>query len=218
MILPPELIAGSARSLRRPRIRPCFQPCVRHGIPAPSSSPRPGATATPPLVTPDGGCGLRFAPLAAVSGASKPLLAITCLWEINSLTGSAPESFDALRQLLDDRKTVSVEQRRWTLTVLAEIAAKLDGSVEAEALFKNALSIVKPSAYLLGMYADFLIDKKPPRRGCLGETTRIDSLLLRLALAHQLLKCQSPPADAPANTGTRTSCVGPSHPGLSLST
>jgi tetratricopeptide (TPR) repeat protein len=127
---------------------------------------------------------------AALARASEPLLAITCLCEVNSLTGSAPESFDVLRQLLDDRKTVSVEQRRWTLTVLAEIAARLDRSVEAEALFKSALSIMKPSAYLLGVYADFLIDQNRPGDvvATLGESTRIDSLLLRLAVAHQLLK------------------------------
>jgi hypothetical protein len=83
-----------------------------------------------------------------------------------------------------------VEQRRWTLTVLAEIAARLDRSAEAEALFKDALSIMRPSAYLLGAYADFLIDQDRPAdaAAALGETTRIDSLLLRLALAHQLLK------------------------------
>jgi tetratricopeptide (TPR) repeat protein len=122
--------------------------------------------------------------------ASEPLLALTCLCEVNSLTGLAPESFDVLRQLLDDRKAVSVEQRRWTLTVLAEIAARLDRSVEAEALFKDALSIMKPSAYLLGVYADFLIDQDRPGDvvAILGETTRIDSLLLRLALARQSLK------------------------------
>jgi hypothetical protein len=49
---------------------------------------------------------------------------------------------------------------------------------------------MKPSAYLLGVYADFLIDQNRPGDvvTALGETTRIDSLLLRLALAHQLLK------------------------------
>jgi hypothetical protein len=126
---------------------------------------------------------------AVLAQASEPLVAITCLCEVNSLTGSAPESFDALRQLLDERKAVSVEQRRWTLTVLAEIAARLDRSADAEALFKNALSIMKPSAYLLGVYADFLIDQNRPGDiiAILGETTRIDSLLLRLALARQLL-------------------------------
>jgi tetratricopeptide (TPR) repeat protein len=122
--------------------------------------------------------------------ASEPLLALTCLCEVDSLTGLAPESFDVLRQLLDDRKAVSVEQRRWTLTVLAEMAARLDRNAEAEALFKDALSIMKPSAYLLGVYADFLIDQDRPGDvvAILGEATRIDSLLLRLALAHQLLK------------------------------
>ena len=126
---------------------------------------------------------------AALAQATEPLVAITCLCEVNSLTGSAPESFDALQQLLDDRKTVSVEQRRWTLTVLAEIAARLDRSGEAEALFKDALSVMKPSAYLLGAYAEFLIDQDRPGDAVaiLGETTRIDSLLLRLALARQLL-------------------------------
>jgi tetratricopeptide (TPR) repeat protein len=127
---------------------------------------------------------------AALVQASEPLVAITCLCDVNSLTGAAPESFDALRQLLDERNAVSVEQRRWTLTVLAEIAARLDRTAEAEAFFKDALSIMKPSAYLLGAYADFLIDQDRPgdAAATLGETTRIDSLLLRLALAHRMLK------------------------------
>jgi tetratricopeptide (TPR) repeat protein len=96
---------------------------------------------------------------AALAQASEPLVAITCLCEVNGLTGLASDSFDVLRQLLDDRKAVSVEQTRWTLTVLAETAARLDRSVDAEALFKDALSVMKPSAYLLGVYADFLIDQ-----------------------------------------------------------
>jgi tetratricopeptide (TPR) repeat protein len=126
---------------------------------------------------------------AVLAQATEPLVAITCLCEVNSLTGSAPESFDVLRQLLDHRKTVSAEQRRWTLTVLAEIAARLDRNVDAEAFFKSALAIMKPSAYLLGVYADFLIDQDRPDDAVaiLGETTRIDSLLLRLALARRLL-------------------------------
>ena len=62
-------------------------------------------------------------------------------------------------------------------------------TAEAEAHFKSALALGERGPYLLGTYADFLLDQKQPRRVLefLKDETRADSLLLRLALAEQAL-------------------------------
>lgn len=118
-----------------------------------------------------------------------PLLAITCLSDVNSLTGRAQESYAFLQGLFKDHEAMSEEQRLWTLTVLAEIAARLGKSEEADQFFKNALAVRRQSAYLLGAYADFLLDQNRAAEAAalLADKTHIDSLLLRLALAKQRL-------------------------------
>jgi hypothetical protein len=115
------------------------------------------------------------------------LLAITCLCEVNSLAGRAPESFDLLARYFKDEAGASEEQRQWSSTVLAEVAARLDKSAQAEAYFKDALSLPNPSAYLLATFADFLLDEGRPEEAAalLADKTRIDALLLRLALARR---------------------------------
>jgi hypothetical protein len=120
---------------------------------------------------------------------SDTLLASTCLSNISSLTGHAVKSYDFLYDALAGEGVISANQRLWSLTVLAEIAARIGKNEEANHFFTEALKIRKQDTYLLAAYADFLLDQKQPAQvmAMLSDKTRIDSLLLRLALAKQQL-------------------------------
>lgn len=79
--------------------------------------------------------------------------------------------------------------RLWALTVLGETAARLGRADAAETHFKEALGLGIRDVYLLGAYADFLLDRNRPAevRSLLENEVRVDPLLLRLALAEQRL-------------------------------
>jgi len=79
--------------------------------------------------------------------------------------------------------------RVWALTTLGEIAARTGRAQAAEEHFQQALSLGRTDDYLLGAYADFLLDqgRASAARDLLKDATRADALLLRLALAEQAL-------------------------------
>ena len=118
-----------------------------------------------------------------------PLVASTCLASIGSLTGHAAKSYDFLREAMKETQIISTDQRLWSLTVLAEIASRMGKNKEANQFFTEALKIRQQDVYLLNAYADFLLDQKRPAEviAMLSDKTRIDSLLLRVALAKQQL-------------------------------
>jgi thioredoxin-like negative regulator of GroEL len=124
-----------------------------------------------------------------------PLLAITCLSDVDSLIGRAQESYNFLREFLRGHKPTSEEQHLWSLTVLAEIAARIGRNEEAEQFFKEALAARRQSAYLLAAYADFLLDqgRSAEVAALLADRTSVDTLLLRFALAKQQLKAEDLP-------------------------
>ncbi|MGR8941082.1 MAG: hypothetical protein ACU83V_01845 [Gammaproteobacteria bacterium] len=119
-----------------------------------------------------------------------PLLAGTCLSQASSLIGQAQPSYAFLLDAyMHGKAAVSDEQRQWTLTVLADIAARLGKNTEAERHFAEAAAIKRPNVYLLAAYADFLLDQHQPQKALslLQDKKRIDALLLRIALAKQQL-------------------------------
>jgi hypothetical protein len=79
--------------------------------------------------------------------------------------------------------------RVWALTILAELAAQLGDSAAAEKRFREALALERRDPYLLGAYADFLLDEDRPAEvlELLDGESRIDPLLLRLTLAERRL-------------------------------
>jgi tetratricopeptide (TPR) repeat protein len=76
----------------------------------------------------------------------------------------------------------------WALTLAAEIADRLDDP-SAELRFKQALAVDSSDPYLLGVWSDWLLDHGRPGEvvALLADKTRIDPLLLRLALAERAL-------------------------------
>jgi hypothetical protein len=114
---------------------------------------------------------------------------ITCLSNVSSLTGQAAKSYELLRDTLNNPITLSDEQRLWSLTVLAEMAARMGKNEDAKQFFTEALNVRQHDVYLLTAYADFLLDQNRPADviALLSGKTRIDALLLRLAMAKQRL-------------------------------
>lgn len=121
---------------------------------------------------------------------AESLVTAICVDSVLSLTGKARAGADDLRVMLDRAPAgESAQIRLWALTILAETEARLGDAVGADVSFRAALDLGVRDVYLLGAYADFLLDEG--RAGdvqtMLRDEVRIDPLLLRLALAEQRL-------------------------------
>jgi tetratricopeptide (TPR) repeat protein len=116
------------------------------------------------------------------------LVAVTCVSGVDSLSGAAAASYDRLHRALAQVLDADAETRRWALTTLAEIAARLGRPDAAEHHFRQALAMDTADDYLLGAYADFLLDQHRPDavHELLGGTPQTDGVLLRLALADKM--------------------------------
>jgi len=119
--------------------------------------------------------------------------AIACLAGASSLTGHATAMLAALK-IIDADPASPEAERLWALTVEGEIAARLGRDGEAEDAFRRARGIAPDDAYLLGAYADLLLDLGRPREvaAMLAGRTRIDPLLLRVAEAEERLGTPDP--------------------------
>jgi Tfp pilus assembly protein PilF len=125
----------------------------------------------------------------AVLPLANPLVAVTCVNGVDSLTGSAAQSYAALRRALERQTNADVAARLWALTTLAEVAARSGQATRADTHFQQALGLGRRDDYLLAAYADFLLDQDRPAdvRALLRGMTQSDALLLRLVLAEARL-------------------------------
>ena len=73
----------------------------------------------------------------------------------------------------------------WALTLLGELAARRGNAVDAEQRFRKALALAPGDSYLLGAYADLLLDQRRnvEVQSLLRGHLRNDGLLLRHTLA-----------------------------------
>jgi tetratricopeptide (TPR) repeat protein len=124
------------------------------------------------------------------------LVATTCLTSIGSVTGHLQESYAQLKLALELNPEADPAIRSWVLTGLAEMAAHAGMAQEAESHFHAALALDDSDFYLLGAYADFLLDEGRPAEveRLLADKTRADPLLLRYALALKALSSPRLPA------------------------
>jgi tetratricopeptide (TPR) repeat protein len=115
-----------------------------------------------------------------------------CLSDIGGVTGQSAKSRELLRQALSN-PALSGRERIWIATILAETAARTGAIREAEQYFNDAFMVGIKDQYLLGAYADFLLDQRRYQEviSLLQSETRADGLLLRLALAEQALDLSS---------------------------
>ncbi|MGK5041085.1 hypothetical protein ACQ4WQ_12135 [Janthinobacterium sp. GB1R12] len=126
---------------------------------------------------------------ARLSALSTQLVTVTCLANIASVTGRAAASERLLDLTLQRSAGAAPELESWAATLLAEMATRRGETTLAEARYKTALARQPRDSYLLGAYADFLLDRQRPQDvvKLLKDQQRIDALLLRYALALQSL-------------------------------
>jgi predicted Zn-dependent protease len=132
----------------------------------------------------------------ALQNLTQELVWAACLASVNGATGKLGESYVELRTALDRQRYVQPGVRSWVLTSLAEMAARAGITEDAQRHFREALALEAADNYLLGAYADFLLDYDRPQEVLvlLRDKTRADPLLLRYALALQAQHSKELPA------------------------
>ena len=113
----------------------------------------------------------------------------TCTASVMSLTGHAPLALRAITLSLAqnaEEARASPATAVWAMTMAAETAERL-GDPSVERRYREALAVDGTDPYLLGAWSDWLLDQGRAREvvALLRDRTRIDPLLLRLALAEQ---------------------------------
>ena len=124
---------------------------------------------------------------ARLSRLTSQLVSTTCIAGIGAMTGRAAPSEALLDLSLRRDPDANPELQAWALTLLAEIAQRRGETALAEKRFNLALVLTARDSYLLGAYADFLLDEQRPAEALalLKDQGRIDGLLLRQALAYK---------------------------------
>jgi len=118
------------------------------------------------------------------------LIALTAIANVTALNGGAERACSLLQSTLAANPSASADEKNWGLTALAESSGRLGRTAAAEAAFQSALALGQHDPYLLGAYADFLLDQGRAKEvaDLLKNETRADALLLRLALAESELE------------------------------
>lgn len=117
------------------------------------------------------------------------LISATAAAAIASVNGQASQAYTLASEALAKSSRAPVEWRLWTCTLLGEIAMRQGQWEKAEAHFKAGLQCGVRDVYLLGAYADLLLERDRPKEvlTLLANEAGIDALLLRLALAQSRL-------------------------------
>jgi Tfp pilus assembly protein PilF len=131
---------------------------------------------------------------ARLSALAGELASITCLTNVSGLTGRLLKSDMLLAATLARSAGAEPALQAWTLTQLAEMAMRRGDARLAEARYQAALRLAPRDSYLLGAYADFLLDSRRPAEAAalLKDQLRVDGLLLRYALALKQQDGRSP--------------------------
>jgi tetratricopeptide (TPR) repeat protein len=135
---------------------------------------------------------------ARLSALGSELVTMTCITSVAAMTGRSASGEALLQATLARNADAEPAMQAWVLTLLAEMAQRRGDAAAAEARFRRALALDPRDSYLLGAYADFLLDQKRAAdvARLLGEQSRIDGLLLRHALALRQLPGRQPALEA----------------------
>jgi tetratricopeptide (TPR) repeat protein len=126
---------------------------------------------------------------ARLSSLADELVTTACIANVGAMSGRLAASerlLATVRARAGGADNPAVDA--WVLTMLAEMAQRRGAADVAEARFRDALRLDPRDTYLLGAYADFLLDagRRGEAAALLAPHTRVDGLLLRHALAaHQ---------------------------------
>jgi Tfp pilus assembly protein PilF len=123
------------------------------------------------------------------------LITAVCFANVAGVTGQADKACALLQRALDRDREADVAIRTWAHTLSAETAERIGRSADAEQHFRQALALDRSDTYLLGAYADFLLDRQRASEvvALLENRLRADGLLLRYAEA--LRQLHSPQAE-----------------------
>jgi cytochrome c-type biogenesis protein CcmH/NrfG len=129
---------------------------------------------------------------ARLSSLTDDLVSMACIANVGSLTGRSGPSAALLATAYARGSGIEPAVDTWVLTMLAEIEARRNDAADAaraDAHFRAALARAPRDVYLLGSYADFLLDQQRAREAeaLLRKDLRVDGLLLRHALALRAL-------------------------------
>lgn len=124
-----------------------------------------------------------------LSSLTGQLETFACLAVASANTGRMQGAEQLLALGLEREGNAAPEIRTWALTMLAELAARRGDAPLAQRRFVTALRVAPADPYLLGAYADFLLDRGRAADvpALLKAHHRNDALLLRHALALQAL-------------------------------
>lgn len=122
-------------------------------------------------------------------GLASKLIVVACIATVDSLNGKAGQAYLSLQETYASSTTIPANEKLWVLTRLAEMSDRLGYADKADTYFQAALKLNIPDAYLLAVYAEFLLDEKRYSEviTLLKGRERSDILLLRLALAEKAL-------------------------------
>jgi tetratricopeptide (TPR) repeat protein len=113
-----------------------------------------------------------------------------CATGVEAVRGRLRESYGLLSAVMTANQATSAALRAWALTALGEMAQRLGRTRAAEAHLREAFALDPDDQYLLGVYADFLLDQGRPREAAalVQPHVRNDGLLLRHAEALAALR------------------------------
>jgi hypothetical protein len=126
----------------------------------------------------------------ALKNIESDLYAAGCLAYLDGTTGKATTAYRALSEAFARSGDNSPEIKVWVLTRLAEMSQRMGNPKQAEEHFRAAYFEPINDQFLLGAYADFLLDQGRPDEviPLVVDWFRSDILLLRLALAEKAVK------------------------------
>lgn len=112
-------------------------------------------------------------------------LSTLCYSQVLGLTGSAEKAYKTQQVLLMQFQLGRKELYQWVLGISAETALRLGNNQQAERAFRKALALPLRDAYLLRIFADYLLDENRLEEvvKLLKEEEQDSALLLRLAIA-----------------------------------
>jgi Tfp pilus assembly protein PilF len=125
---------------------------------------------------------------AALKRLGRNALGGSCQGLLQAYGGQLKTGYDTLQATL--RQVNHPDSRLWLLTRLGEVAAWRGQAAQAQAHYREALSLGRDDVYLLAAWSDFLLDAGQPAEvvRLLARWESADSLLLRLAEAEAALQ------------------------------
>jgi tetratricopeptide (TPR) repeat protein len=122
---------------------------------------------------------------ARLSSLADQLVTMACIANVGAMNGRLAASERLLATTRARAGQVEPGVDAWVNTMLAEMAARRGAAQDAEPRFRQALQLDPRDTYLIGAYADFLLDagRNDEAAALLAPHARVDGLLLRHAIA-----------------------------------